>query len=429
MRTLTKIILLCALSLAIELVFIGVYYYEATGPLADTLHEHYQTLSSGQIPAASSIDIENDAWVKVAHFESTFYNIRWIVDTLAALLFAWLMIWTGLSLSITAWTRRLTHNVHLSRALYLIGFTALFTLINVPVGVSSYIIETLRGAPLMTPDYLLFSTAQNFVIGALFALLTYVPFYWIIDRYAKWWWAVGAVFMSVFMVFTSYVSPILIDPLYYQLTPLENAAVKEEMQDVLHAAGVSLDDVYVSDASAVTFESNAMVTGIWGTKRIILDDTLITYFTPREIRTIVAHELGHYVLGHMWHGMVLMALMTFVEFFLLLLVMRWIIRRYGHRLHVRHINDITLFPILSVVLVAVLPLILAPVFSLQSRALEQQADAYEVAIAQDPQASIDGFKKMSYQSFVDVDPPKLFQLWFGTHPTVKERIRFYQNQL
>lgn len=428
MRPLYKILLLLLLSTAIETSFYLYYKQAATGYLAEPITEHTAALESGTIPPADEIDLANDPWVKVAHFESAFYQVTFAVDTIMSLAIAWLLIFGGVSAAIARWARQLTPNIHFFRALYLAGFTAIFALLGLPLYLSSFAIAALRGTSLQTFDAIPFYFLQDLVVGAIFAILTFVPFYWIMDRYRKWWWAIGAVFFTLFSVFTAYIGPYVIDPLYVDARPMEEGPTKQELLSIAERANVEVgNQLFVSHISDVSYESNAMVTGLGNTKRIVIDDTMLAFYTPDEIGFILAHELGHYTRGDIWKSLAGTAVLNLMSFAMLAVIFTWIVRRYGARVGARHVNDIVLYPLIGTLL-TFLSFATAPVTSYLSRADERAADAFALQLTGDAQAGIDGFTKNAYQGFIDPNPPELLQWWFGTHPTMQERIDTLRDQ-
>lgn len=422
-----NVLLLLILTALIEIGFVATYHYQATGPLAPAIAEHTATLARGTIPPASDINIHNDPWVKVAHFESSYYQTRFIVDMLMSLIIAGVLVFAGISSALATRARALSPNTHLSRALYLAMLTGVLTIINIPLAFSGFVTEALRGTSFVTADSAVFTFVMDFFMGIFFTLIMFIPLYWIMDRYKHAWWAMGAVFMTLYTIVTVFVSPVLIDPLYYDQQPLEDPLVMAALSDVVSEAGIPTDRIFVTSASQSTYESNAYVTGLWSTKRILLTDTLLTFFTPAEIRAVVAHELGHYVYNHLWYDIALATVLTFLTFFVAAQVFRYLTHHYGSRLGARDVSNIVLFPVIST-LFFVIPTITAPISSYTSRAFEHQADMHEARVARDIDSSINSHVKMAYQSFVDVDPPKVLQFWFGTHPTTLERIQYFESQ-
>jgi len=197
---------------------------------------------------------------------------------------------------------------------------------------------------------------------------------------------------------------------------------------VAKKADVPLERVYVSNTFGATLESNAMVVGLGKTKRVILDDTLLKFYTPDEISTIVAHELGHYVFGHMVRTIVIMTLITLLTFWLLAVILQFLIRRYGRHIKARQVNDIVLYPLIGTLL-GFISLILAPIPSYVNRTFEMQADRYSIELTHKPEATLTSLTKLTYQSFMDPAPPPILQWWLGTHPTQQERIEYAKSQV
>lgn len=423
MRPILYVLALFFLTATIETGFVIAYHSATTGVLSAPIAAHTDALKSGAIPPASEIDLEHDDWTQVAHFESTFYQVQLIVDIVMSVVIAWFLIRGGISAAISRKAEGLSFNVHISRSLYLIFFSVLLAAITIPLSISGYLIAALRGTSLMTPDMLIFSMVQNIIVGIIFALLTFVPFYWIMDRFQKWWWAVGAAFLATFTIATVFVGPVLIEPLYIDAQPLEDSLLTEKIRGLAERAHVPLEDIYVSDTGGTTLESNAFVSGLGSTKRVVLDDTLIQFYTPDEITTVVGHEFGHYVLGHLWYDMAVMTILTFFSFGALAFILHWCVKHYGKAIGTLRVNDIVLFPLISTLL-SLISILTAPVPSAISREFERQADAYALEITANPKAAADAFTKLTYQSFIDPAPPPLMQWWFGRYPTPQERIAF-----
>lgn len=131
------------------------------------------------------------------------------------------------------------------------------------------------------------------VIGAPIAFL----FYWLISNYELWWFYLGCIVFG-YSVILAQIAPVLIFPLFYKFTPIENEDIKNRLMDLCSRAGFKVSGVYKFNMSKTTKKANAAFTGLGRTKRIILGDTLLETFTEKEIETVFAHELGHYKKGH-----------------------------------------------------------------------------------------------------------------------------------
>ena len=119
MRVLRDLCLLFFISCAIEAALVGLYYYEAHGPLQSAIEEHTAMLQSGTIPDASQIDIRNAPWAKVAHFEEVFGELHLLIDPVFALVILWFFMRRGISRALRDIATRNNSNVHFKRATYL----------------------------------------------------------------------------------------------------------------------------------------------------------------------------------------------------------------------------------------------------------------------------------------------------------------------
>ncbi len=426
MKAWKNVLILFALTLAIEGAYMGIYYAYATHSYQEIIAEHTATLESGTLPSASEINLENGAWIRVANFESTSSQLLFVADTLTILIVAGVLLFSGVSAQIKAWSRRLARTEVAQNALYIAAYAAITFFISLPLTLSVYVIGYLRGT--VYSPFSTFLPDQVFALfmAVLFTVITYVPLYWIMRRFKRGWWMWGALLMSAIMVFFSYIYPSVIAPFYYVLQPLEPGAVSESISPIIEPFEIPVDQIYVSSVSLSSYDANAMVLGVGNTKRIVLDDNLLTFFSPEEIRFFVAHEVGHYLSGDSWKMLGVSALLWVVDFAVLLLVLTYVVARYGTRLGTRDARDIALFPLVIAVL-TLMPMINAPIISGISRSMERQADAYAISVTQDPAAGISSMARLSYLVFADQKPPALLQWWFGTHPTMKERIETMQN--
>ena len=163
MRLIWKVLFLFLVSCAVEAGFVIAYQSAAEGRLAGAIAAHTESFTSETIPSADKIDLVNDDWVKVAHFESTFYKIQFFVYIFISLIFGWVLIMGGVSAAIAGKTRELSQNIHVSRGLYLAFYTLLYAGITLPLAVSGYLISQLRGTSFITSDLAIFT----FVLGPI----------------------------------------------------------------------------------------------------------------------------------------------------------------------------------------------------------------------------------------------------------------------
>ncbi len=175
------------------------------------------------------------------------------------------------------------------------------------------------------------------------------------------------------------------------------------------------------DASRQSNAVNAYVNGLGPTQRIVLYDTLLTYFTPDEIKFIMSHEMGHYKLGHIRQGLLVGILAAFAGAFVLQWLCGGILRRYGTALGVHEIANPAGMPLL-VALALGLSIVTTPIANAYSRHLEAQADAFAVRVDPHPEAGISAFYKLARLNVSEADPPRWVELLLYTHPSIDHRI-------
>src|SRR4051812_9642831 len=286
--------------------------------------------------------------------------------------------------------------------------------------------------------------AKSAGIGAVFAALGGALLLAIVRRFPRSWWAVGAGLVVVLSaVFVSY-SPVLIDPLFNKFTALENSPLRSDVLALAHKDGIDVGQVYKIDASRRTTGANAYVNGIGHTKRVVLYDNLLREFSPDQVRSVVAHELGHVKhrdvpRGLLWLAIVAPAGMLVVQRLTERLAPeadaggggssaaalrgpfvsagRSRGRAAGHKPGPVIIPAVAL----SIALVSFFLNIPGNVFS---RQVERSADAHSLHLDGDPAAFIAVEQKLALQNLGDPDPPALLPAIFGTHPATVDRIGY-----
>jgi STE24 endopeptidase len=258
------------------------------------------------------------------------------------------------------------------------------------------------------------------VLSALFALLRHSP-----RRWWLWFWAL----VQPFVILGVYLSPIAIDPLFNHFTPLaaKNPALVERLQQVARMGGLDIpaNRMFVEDASRRSTGMNAYVTGIGSSKRIVVWDTTLAKVPTDEILAIYAHEQGHYVLGHIWKGIVFSAALTLFLLALLAWAYRGLVRRYGERWHIGDGADWAALPLL-LLLAAVFSFLSEPAANGFSRRVEHQADVYGQTLLtrllpNAAQVEVQDFNRLGRAWLEDPAPNRFVVWWTYTHPPTADR--------
>jgi STE24 endopeptidase len=233
------------------------------------------------------------------------------------------------------------------------------------------------------------------------------------------WRFLAAAGAALLVLLASFLSPLLIEPVFNRFQPLADEALASDLRALAERAGSPVREVLVADASRRTRKVNAYVSGIGGTRRLVLYDTLLEQAPPEEIRLVVAHELGHRRERHVLYTTLLEVggAVVAVLFYSSLLDSSAVRKAAG--IVAPGDPRATLF---ALALFSVLGAVGAPLFSSFSRAVERAADLASLELTADPGLFERTHKRLALANLVDLDPPSFFYLWRFTHPTPPERI-------
>jgi STE24 endopeptidase len=233
-------------------------------------------------------------------------------------------------------------------------------------------------------------------------------------RFGRRWWIPGAVVVIVFGVAITYASPIVLDPLFNKFTVLAQGRTRSQVLQLAQRAKVDVGQVYEIDASRRTTASNAYVTGLGHTKRVVLYDNLLKDFTPAEVRFVVAHELGHVRHRDVPRGLLYLLLVAPFGMFA--------VARLGERLAGdEEPGSPAVLPAMLLAIALIAPAI--TVISNQlSRQVERSADAFGLETTHEPQTQIAFQRRIAIKNVADPDPPAWVSFLLGTHPTTMQRI-------
>jgi STE24 endopeptidase len=242
----------------------------------------------------------------------------------------------------------------------------------------------------------------------------------LIRRFRRNWWAPAAVCVVALGAASLWLFPVVIDPIFNRFEKLPHGKLRSEVLTLAQQAGVDVGQVYRVDASRRTTGANAYVNGIGHTKRVVLYDTLIDDFSDDQVRSVVAHELGHQKHDDIYRGLAWLALVAPAGTFLAQALAERIGRREGLGDPARTPGPAAL-PAL-VLSLALVSFALGSASNVLSRKVEASADGFSLQLTHDPAAQIELERRLAISNVADPDPPKLLQILFGTHPTTVQRI-------
>jgi STE24 endopeptidase len=255
----------------------------------------------------------------------------------------------------------------------------------------------------------------NMVLGAILSVLLFG----IVRKLQRTWWIWGAAVTLAFMVVVVLLVPVYIVPIFNKVTKLDDPKVTQPILSLARANGIPAHDIYEVDASRQSTRMSANVSGLGSTMRITLNDNLLRRGSPEEIQAVMGHEMGHYVLHHIYKDCVFFALVIAIAFGTLQWLLNWSLQRWGEKWQIRGIGDTAVLP-LVVLLISIFGFILTPIMNTHTRTAEGEADMYGLNASRQP----DGFAQAAIHlgEYRKMNPGPVEEYIFFDHPSGRNRI-------
>jgi STE24 endopeptidase len=373
----------------------------------DNATEAYLALLSPEQHQRSDEYFEGGYWLKL-------WEVLWTVSA------CMLLLLTGVSNRISQWSQRLSRRSWVSTPIFIALFLVALFLLDLPLTVYADFLrerqyglsEQLFGAWMRDQMIVL---AANVVIFAVALSVTYAA---VRRTGTRWWiWATGltwATLMTVQLILPAYILPLLND-----YKPLPDGPAKAAVLPLARANQVPTNHIQWYDASKQDTRRSANVAGLLGTTRIALSDNLLNKSSLPEIKAVLGHEMGHYVLNHVWKEPILLTLVIGLTMALLSLAMDGALLRWGGRLGLVDRADQRALP-LAIALFSVIFFLLTPLQNLVGRSFESEADAFGLNAAREPYGW--AMAAMRRSTSRKLRPGALEELMFYDHPSGYERV-------
>lgn len=239
----------------------------------------------------------------------------------------------------------------------------------------------------------------------------------IFNHWPRMWWAVGTAFFAGWLVIQSFLWPILIAPLFNNFSKVENPQIISMVEDLAKTADLKVNQILVMDASRRTTKANAYYTGVGGTQRIVLYDTLLHDYDQNEIQAVIAHEMAHWKYGHILKGVLLGILGSFLFWRIAFWTMNILFPKGKYPLEA--------WPVFLFLLL-LFGFLSSPLQNYVSRQMETQADIMAVQLTEDPQSTIRLQIDLARRNLSDVSPSPFIEWFSYTHPPALTRIKTIQ---
>ncbi|MFZ2865603.1 MAG: M48 family metallopeptidase [Ignavibacteriaceae bacterium] len=329
-----------------------------------------------------------------------------------------LFVVLGYSLRLEEFIRFHTQNNYLVFIIYVFAIGIFSSILFAPVNFyTGFYLEHKYNLSNQTFKKYVFENLKSMMVGLVIGVPILLLFFFVLNQFEDLWWLVFASAMFLISVVLSQIFPILIMPIFYKITPLNDDELKARITKLAKGAGITVQNVFSFNMSKNTKKANAAFTGLGKTKRIILGDTLLNDYTKDEIETVIAHELGHYKYKHIQKNILFGTAASFLTFFLISLLYKLSISWFDFN----NILQIAALPVLSL-WAMLIGLVQTPIGNILSRKYEYEADRYAVESTLKPQSFISTLNKLTDQNLGDRKPHPFVEWFFYSHPSVKNRI-------
>lgn len=318
----------------------------------------------------------------------------------------------------------------LAQIVIILGYALLSSLIDLPFSwYSTFRIEAKYGFNTTTPARFV----KDLLLSGILSLILGIPILsavlWIWNAAGAFWWFWAWLLAYIFFILAvQWIYPTFIAPLFNKFTPLPEGELKSRLEGLLSRIGFASKGLSVMDASKRSAKGNAYMTGFGKNKRIVLFDTLLSKMTPEETEAVLAHELGHYKLHHIYKMMAFSFIFSLLFFWILSVLAEcsWFYEGLGVNLSHGASHGVAL--ILFSVAVPVFLFPLAPLTNLFSRKHEFEADAFAVRYSSGS-ALISALVKLFSDNAATLTPDPLYSAFYSSHPDAAIRIATIQKEM
>jgi STE24 endopeptidase len=301
----------------------------------------------------------------------------------------------------------------------IILFIVILTLIDLPFSYYKiFFIENHYGFNRQSKLLFFKDLILSLTISLIILSMLFIVFNKLYNIYVNDWWLYMWLIVIVFNTLVIYLFPIIISPLFNSFKKINDEEIISEIKDLSDKTNFNISNVYVMDGSKRSNHSNAYFTGFYKNKRIVFYDTLIDLLTPSEIRSVLAHEIGHYMKKHIMKSMIINFFMSFLFFYIIYQIVS--IEMLFEELGINKGSSSQIVILFSLLLPCVLYFI-TPLFSILSRKNEYEADNY-AKLYSDKNDLISSLLKLYKENLNLIKSSPIYSAVYNSHPTVFERI-------
>jgi STE24 endopeptidase len=401
-------------------------------PAAAPANPDAASTSPAASPAASKASFDAEAATKAyldsvppeektrsdSYFEGGYWLQLW--DYLAGLAIAWLLLARRWSARMRDFAARVTRFRFLQTWIYFALYLLAGTLLALPLTIYEGFFRE-HQYHLSNQNFAAWGLDQlkGLMVGLLLGGAAVAALYAVVRRMTRTWWIWGALVSVLFTMLGSLMFPVFIAPLFNKYTPVTDAAVRDPVLRLARQNGIEARDIFVFDASKQSKRVSANVSGFGKTERISLNDNLLHRSTLPEVEAVMGHEMGHYVLHHVYKGILFFGVVITTGFALLGRAFERLRRKHGEQWGIGDIADAAGLP-LVIAIVSTYFFLLTPVLNTYIRTQEAEADLFGINTSRQP----DGMAKAALKlgEYRKMNPGKFEEFVFFDHPSGRSRI-------
>jgi len=390
-----------------------------------------RTAPEGPDKAVTAYTLAPELYAKARNFSKIRYRL-YLIDFVWSVVALLLILRARIAPKFRDVAERFSRNRFLQAAIFTPALLITVDVLQLPPGIYGQWLSRAYGLSVQGWK----SWARDWAVGELLAGALGILLVWILNalirRTARRWWFYFWMATLPILIFILFISPWVIDPLFYKFEPLQfhRAELAAKLEQVVQRGGMNIpvDRMYEMNASTKVNELNAYVTGFGASKRVVVWDTTIAKMNPQQITAVFGHEMGHYVLYHIPKGMAFFALLLLLFSYVAWRASANIIQARGAGLGVRGEQDWASLPVFLLVL-TLLAFLASPIVNGFTRVQEHHADIYALEITHgltpdSGEVAAQMFQILGEVDLSDPDPPALARFWLYSHPPIGERVDF-----
>ena len=281
---------------------------------------------------------------------------------------------------------------------------------------STFVIEEKYGFNTSTKKLFLRDNFLSLLMTLILITIMSSVFFYLVS-FTEIWWFLLASTMFIFIILSIYIYPTYISPIFNKFDNLDDDVIKSEIHDLSKQTNFSINNLYVMDKSKRTKHPNAYFTGFKNNRRIVFYDTLIDLLSPKEIKAVLAHEIGHYKHNHIIKSLIVSTAVIFIGMFYLSSLINNVSYLEFLNLPINQASQL----IALVFTYQVISFFIEPFFSILSRSNEYEADNF-ASKQVDKEHLVTSLIKLYKSNLSFLIPNKLYAMFYFSHPTVLERI-------